>query len=546
MICREARNAQPPGRDGLLDWLDAARRARHRRASTPGARPPPARARRHARRLRHRRHGRRRTRPRAIAAPGADGRPTSRPRVCAPTPAAGRHDAARPASTLLDYGIKDSIARLARRGRRRRDVVPHDATAADVAATRSRRRVALERPRRPGAMDEHVASVARCSIGDAAAVRHLPRAPAARPRARRRDVQAAASATAAATTRCSSWRPAACRSPARTTASRSTAPSGDEPRRRHPRQPQRRHGRGHPRPASRRVQRAVPSRGAPGPHDAAILVRLRRDRRRAREARPADAAARRPEDDLLIGSGPIVIGQACEFDYSGTQACRVLRAGGLPRRPRQLEPGDDHDRPGLADRDLHRAARRSRASPTFFERERPDALLPTLGGQTALNPAMELAERGRARRARHRADRRQRSRPSPTAEDRERFKLAMIEIGLACRASGSPTPSTRPSARSRRQSACRSSSGPAFILGGQGAGIAHDAEESASIAAAALDASPIGEILIEESLARLEGVRARGHPRPRATTASSSARSRTSTRWACTPATRSPSRRRRR
>ena len=66
---------------------------------------------------------------------------------------------------------------------------------------------------------------------------------------------------------------------------------------------------------------------------------------------------------LILGSGPIRIGQACEFDYSGAQACRVLRREGYPRRPRQLEPGDDHDRPRMGRRDLPRAARRRRRSP---------------------------------------------------------------------------------------------------------------------------------------------------------------------------------------
>ena len=106
------------------------------------------------------------------------------------------------------------------------------------------------------------------------------------------------------------------------------------------------------------------------------------------------------ESILMIGSGPIVIGQACEFDYSGTQACRVLRGRGLPGRPRQLESGHDHDRPRLRRRDLRRADH-PRCSPDH-RAERPDAVLPTLGGQTALNLG-DGAGRGRgARRARER------------------------------------------------------------------------------------------------------------------------------------------------
>ena len=93
---------------------------------------------------------------------------------------------------------------------------------------------------------------------------------------------------------------------------------------------------------------------------------------------------------LVIGSGPIVIGQACEFDYSGTQACKALREEGLRGRAGELESGHDHDRPGDRRPHLHRAdhagGRRERSSRS----ERPDALLPTLGGQTALNITVAL------------------------------------------------------------------------------------------------------------------------------------------------------------
>ena len=84
---------------------------------------------------------------------------------------------------------------------------------------------------------------------------------------------------------------------------------------------------------------------------------------------------------LIIGAGPIIIGQACEFDYSGAQACKALQRGGLPRHPGQLQPGHDHDRPGLAD-----ATYIEPITPEIVDkiiaREQPDALLPTMGGQT--------------------------------------------------------------------------------------------------------------------------------------------------------------------
>ena len=109
---------------------------------------------------------------------------------------------------------------------------------------------------------------------------------------------------------------------------------------------------------------------------------------------------------MVIGSGPIVIGQACEFDYSGTQACKVLRREGFRVVARELEPGHDHDRPASSPTaPTSSRSRRSRCSRSC-ERERPDALLPTLGGQTALNVARRARRVGRPRPARRRADRR--------------------------------------------------------------------------------------------------------------------------------------------
>src|SRR5205807_1512730 len=137
---------------------------------------------------------------------------------------------------------------------------------------------------------------------------------------------------------------------------------------------------------------------------------------------------------LLIGSGPIVIGQASEFDYSGTQACRVLRAEGYRVILANSNPATIMTDPEFADRTYIEPLDVDVLT-AIIERERPDALLPTLGGQTALNLAMALVERGVLERfgveligASAEAIR--------TAEDRERFKTAMTEIGLAVPASG--------------------------------------------------------------------------------------------------------------
>ena len=141
---------------------------------------------------------------------------------------------------------------------------------------------------------------------------------------------------------------------------------------------------------------------------------------------------------LLIGSGPIVIGQACEFDYSGTQACRVLRDEGYRVILANSNPATIMTDPDFADAtyveplDIEILTK-------IIEKERPDALLPTLGGQTALNLAMELVEAGVLDRYDVEligAD----AEAIATAEDRERFKFAMIEIGLDVPSSGSARP----------------------------------------------------------------------------------------------------------
>src|SRR5205085_6513278 len=185
------------------------------------------------------------------------------------------------------------------------------------------------------------------------------------------------------------------------------------------------------------------------------------------------------ESILVIGSGPIVIGQACEFHYSGTQACRVLRSEGYRVILANSNPATIMTDPDFADRtyveplDVDVLA-------AIIERERPDALLPTLGGQTGLNLAMALHERGVL------ADFGveligANAEAIGTAEDRERFKQAMTEIGLAVPASGFAYALDEAMAVGAELGfplILR----PSFILGGAGTGIATDAESPRRVA----------------------------------------------------------------
>ena len=201
---------------------------------------------------------------------------------------------------------------------------------------------------------------------------------------------------------------------------------------------------------------------------------------------------------LLIGSGPIVIGQGCEFDYSGTQACKALRAEGYEVVLVNSNPATIMTDPATADR-TYVEPLTPESLEAILERERPDALLPTLGGQTALNLAMDLYRRGALGRLgveliganAASIDR---------AEDRQKFKEAMLAIGLDLPRSG--TAHTLDEAR-----AVAAAIGswplivrPAFTLGGTGGGIANGPEDFARVAQAGLDASPTSEVLIEESL----------------------------------------------
>ena len=201
---------------------------------------------------------------------------------------------------------------------------------------------------------------------------------------------------------------------------------------------------------------------------------------------------------MVIGSGPIVIGQACEFDYSGTQACQVLRDEGYRVVLVNSNPATIMTDPTTADA-TYVEPLDADVLIDIIERERPDALLPTLGGQTALNLTMDLVRRGELERLGVEVIG---ARPDAisTAEDRELFKEAMSEIGLAVPESGF--------ARSVEDALGIATTigwpiiiRPSFILGGAGTGIATSDEELLRLAAEGLSASPIGEILVEKSVA---------------------------------------------
>src|SRR5437879_3312771 len=201
------------------------------------------------------------------------------------------------------------------------------------------------------------------------------------------------------------------------------------------------------------------------------------------------------EHVLVIGSGPIIIGQACEFDYSGTQACRVLKDEGLRVVLVNSNPATIMTDPEFAD-----ATSLEPITPEFVEKiiakERPDALLPTLGGQTALNTAVALAKSGVLERYGVEligAD----IGAIEAGEDRERFKGIVDSIG----------------AESARSVICHSMDDclkgvealggypvvvrPSFTMGGAGSGFAHDEEELRRIAGTGLQLSPTTEVLLE-------------------------------------------------
>src|SRR3984885_11045750 len=203
------------------------------------------------------------------------------------------------------------------------------------------------------------------------------------------------------------------------------------------------------------------------------------------------------ESILIIGAGPIVIGQACEFDYSGAQACKALREEGYRVILVNSNPATIMTDPESADA-IYIEPINWRTVARIIERERPCALLPTMGGQTALNTALDLVREGVLEQfgveliaaSREAID---------MAEDREQFRNAMREIGLA-------VPHSQMARSLEEALAVQSSIGypivirPSFTLGGSGGGIAYNREEFETIVQRGLDASPTRELLLEESV----------------------------------------------
>ncbi|MEQ9238861.1 carbamoyl-phosphate synthase large subunit [Coleofasciculus sp. E2-BRE-01] len=201
---------------------------------------------------------------------------------------------------------------------------------------------------------------------------------------------------------------------------------------------------------------------------------------------------------LILGSGPIVIGQACEFDYSGTQACKALQQEGYEVILVNSNPATIMTDPETADRTYIEPL-----TPEIVEKviakERPDALLPTMGGQTALNIAVTLAKNGVLEKygvdligAKLDA--------IEMAEDRQLFKEAMGRIGIEVCPSGIASNLDEAKALAQRIGTYPLIIRPAYTLGGTGGGIAYNQEEYEEMAQAGLDASPVSQILVEQSL----------------------------------------------
>jgi carbamoyl-phosphate synthase large subunit len=200
---------------------------------------------------------------------------------------------------------------------------------------------------------------------------------------------------------------------------------------------------------------------------------------------------------LIIGAGPIVIGQACEFDYSGAQACKALREEGYRVILVNSNPATIMTDPEMADA-IYIEPIQWQTVANIIKKERPDVLLPTMGGQTALNCALDLDREGVLKRYGVEMIGAQKE-AIDMAEDREKFRVAMEEIGL---------PSANSAVAHSLEEARQVQGGlgfptiirPSFTMGGSGGGIAYNKEEFEEIVARGLDMSPTTEVLLEESL----------------------------------------------
>jgi carbamoyl-phosphate synthase large subunit len=205
---------------------------------------------------------------------------------------------------------------------------------------------------------------------------------------------------------------------------------------------------------------------------------------------------------MVFGSGPIVIGQACEFDYSGTQACRVLRREGYRVILVNSNPATIMTDPDLSDATYVEPLDPATVE-QILEKERPDAILPTVGGQTGINLALALHQRGSLERLGKDGKAIELLGAGIEAidlgESRQRFKVAMEEIGLKVPRSGTAR-SLEDAQAIADQLGLPLIIRPSFTLGGEGGGVAHTREELAAVMATALQASPTSEALIEQSV----------------------------------------------
>jgi len=200
---------------------------------------------------------------------------------------------------------------------------------------------------------------------------------------------------------------------------------------------------------------------------------------------------------LIIGAGPIVIGQACEFDYSGAQACKALREEGYRVVLVNSNPATIMTDPEMADA-VYIEPINWQTVEKIIAKEKPDALLPTMGGQTALNCALDLADNGVLER--HGVELIGASRDAiRMAEDRELFRVAMTEIGLECPRAGVAR-SFEQALEIQAQVGYPTIIRPSFTLGGSGGGIAYNREEFEQIIGRGLELSPVHEVLVEESV----------------------------------------------
>ncbi len=203
------------------------------------------------------------------------------------------------------------------------------------------------------------------------------------------------------------------------------------------------------------------------------------------------------ESILIIGAGPIVIGQACEFDYSGTQAVKALKSEGYRIILVNSNPATIMTDPELADATYIEPITPEIVT-RIIEAERPDALLPTMGGQTALNCALALHKKGVLKRNQVELIGAN-AEAIEKAEDRELFRAAMARIGLEVPRSRAVT-SREQALEALEEVGLPAIIRPSFTLGGTGGGVAYNREEFEQIVRAGLDASPVGEVLVEESV----------------------------------------------